>query len=61
MLLRPRCTSRESIPSRGELCEGICAEGIGRAGPNGCVRMANPEVEEVFDFAPLGTEVTIAE
>jgi len=36
-------------------------QGIGKAESNGCVRMANPDVEEVFDFAPVGTEVTIVE
>jgi lipoprotein-anchoring transpeptidase ErfK/SrfK len=36
-------------------------QGIGKAESQGCVRMRNPDVEEVFDFAPLGTEVTIVE
>ncbi|MHC4247709.1 MAG: L,D-transpeptidase family protein [Planctomycetota bacterium] len=36
-------------------------QGIGKAKSNGCVRMRNPDVEEIFDFAPIGTEVTIVE
>ncbi len=36
-------------------------QGIGKAESNGCLRMRNPDVEEVFDFAPIGTEVTIVE
>lgn len=36
-------------------------QGIGKAESNGCIRMPNPDVEEVFDFAPIGTVVTIVE
>ena len=36
-------------------------QGVGGAESNGCVRMRNPNVEELFDFVPLGTEVKIVE
>ncbi len=34
-------------------------ESIGRDESMGCVRMRNPEVEELFDLAPKGTTVTV--
>lgn len=36
-------------------------EGVGERASNGCVRMRNPDVEELFDFVPIGTEVVIYE
>jgi lipoprotein-anchoring transpeptidase ErfK/SrfK len=35
--------------------------GIGASESNGCIRMRNPDAEELFDFAPIGTEVTVIE
>ncbi len=40
--------------------EGVW-QGVGRPESNGCVRMRNPDVEELFDFVTIGTEVTIVE
>lgn len=34
-------------------------QSLGKQVTQGCVRMANPEVEEVYSIIPLGTEVTI--
>lgn len=34
---------------------------IGQQVTAGCVRMNNPDVEELFDIVPLGTEVTIVD
>lgn len=36
-------------------------ETIGTQETSGCVRMTNPDVEEIFDVIPIGTEVTIIE
>jgi hypothetical protein len=36
-------------------------ESIGQDWSNGCVRMLNEDIEELFDMTPLGTRVTIAE
>jgi tetratricopeptide (TPR) repeat protein len=35
--------------------------GVGSFQSNGCIRMRGADVEELFDFAVIGTEVTIAE
>jgi lipoprotein-anchoring transpeptidase ErfK/SrfK len=42
------------------LADGVW-QGVGEAESNGCVRMRNPDVEELFDFAGYGTEVVIME
>jgi len=34
---------------------------IGKAVSNGCIRMLNADVEELYDIVPFGTEVTIVE
>ena len=34
-------------------------ESIGKSCTQGCVRMLNSEVEELYDIVPVGTEVTI--
>jgi L,D-transpeptidase YbiS len=34
---------------------------LGRPGSHGCIRMRNADVVELFDQAPVGTEVLIAE
>ncbi|MEW6170453.1 MAG: L,D-transpeptidase family protein [Candidatus Omnitrophota bacterium] len=36
-------------------------ESLGKQATQGCVRMANPEVEELYDLIPLGTEVIIVD
>lgn len=36
-------------------------DSIGKAESAGCIRMHNPDVEELFDLLPLGTVVTIVE
>ena len=36
-------------------------DSIGTASSNGCIRMHNPEVEELFDLVPRGTVVEIRE
>ena len=36
-------------------------EAIGTNATAGCVRLANPDVEELFDLLPIGTKVTIQE
>jgi len=36
-------------------------QGVGERASEGCIRMANPDVEELFDFAVEGTEVTVSE
>ena len=36
-------------------------ESIGHAASNGCIRMRNPEVEELYDIVPEGIRVTIEE
>ncbi|MDQ7781017.1 MAG: L,D-transpeptidase family protein, partial [Planctomycetota bacterium] len=36
-------------------------ETIGTACSNGCIRMHSADVEEVFDFVPIGTKVIISE
>ncbi|MFH0912657.1 MAG: L,D-transpeptidase family protein [Candidatus Omnitrophota bacterium] len=36
-------------------------QSLGRQVTQGCVRMANPEVEEIYAIVPLGTEVTIVD
>ena len=51
-----------SIKSYG--IHGIRADevnSIGTQSSAGCIRMLNPEVEELFDFIPTGTEVIIEE
>ncbi len=35
--------------------------GMGRPGSHGCIRMRNAEVIELFDLAPVGTQVWISE
>ena len=42
------------------LADGVW-EGVGERASNGCIRMRNPDVEELFDFVPVGTEVMIYE
>jgi lipoprotein-anchoring transpeptidase ErfK/SrfK len=39
----------------------IHPEAIGEHATAGCVRMLNPDVEELFDIIPVGTKVTIQE
>ena len=39
----------------------IHPEAIGEHATAGCVRMLNPDVEELFDLLPIGTKVTITE
>ncbi|MBF0490445.1 MAG: L,D-transpeptidase family protein [Candidatus Omnitrophica bacterium] len=39
----------------------IHPEVIGSPATAGCVRMANPDVEELFDIIPMGTKITIQE
>ena len=39
----------------------IAPESIGKQITNGCVRMHNEDVEELFDLVPMGTEVTIVD
>ena len=34
---------------------------LGRPGSKGCVRMANPDIIELFDWVPAGTSVDIRE
>ncbi|MCU0666368.1 MAG: L,D-transpeptidase [Candidatus Omnitrophica bacterium] len=34
---------------------------LGKQVTAGCVRMANPEVEELYTIVPVGTEVTIVD
>jgi lipoprotein-anchoring transpeptidase ErfK/SrfK len=36
-------------------------QSLGKQVTQGCVRMANPEVEELYTIVPLGTEVTIVD
>jgi len=36
-------------------------QSLGRQVTQGCVRMSNPEVEELYTIIPLGTEVTIVD
>ena len=36
-------------------------EAVGKQVTAGCVRMRNPDVEELFDIIPVGTEVTIVD
>ena len=36
-------------------------ESIGKQITNGCVRMLNQDVEELYDIVPVGTEVTIVD
>lgn len=36
-------------------------QSLGRQVTQGCVRMANPEVEELYTIIPVGTEVTIVD
>ncbi len=36
-------------------------QSLGRQVTEGCVRMANPEVEELYDIVPVGTTVTIVD
>ncbi len=35
------------------------AEGLGAASSNGCVRMRNEDVEELYSIVPIGTKVTV--
>jgi lipoprotein-anchoring transpeptidase ErfK/SrfK len=37
------------------------SQGVGERSSNGCIRMRNHEVNELFDFVPTGTEVKISE
>ncbi len=39
----------------------IHPEAIGEHATAGCVRMLNPDVEELFDLLPIGTKITITE
>ena len=36
-------------------------ETVGTAASQGCVRMVNPEVEELYNIVPIGTKVVIEE
>lgn len=36
-------------------------QSLGRQATQGCVRMANPDVEELYTIIPIGTEVTIVD
>jgi lipoprotein-anchoring transpeptidase ErfK/SrfK len=36
-------------------------QSLGRQVTQGCVRMANPDIEELYLITPLGTEVTIVD
>jgi len=36
-------------------------QSLGKQATQGCVRMANPEVEELYAIVPVGTEVTIVD
>ncbi|MBN2097570.1 MAG: L,D-transpeptidase family protein [Candidatus Omnitrophica bacterium] len=40
---------------------GATAETLGNQVTDGCIRMTNPEVEELFSILPRGTEVTIVD
>jgi lipoprotein-anchoring transpeptidase ErfK/SrfK len=56
-----RIGAGQSIGIHGSrLADGVW-EGVGERASNGCIRMRNPDVEELFDFVPVGTEVTIHE
>ncbi|MDD5431722.1 MAG: L,D-transpeptidase family protein [Candidatus Omnitrophica bacterium] len=49
-----------SIPSYG-IHGTVDPQSLGRQVTQGCVRMANPEVEELYIIVPKGTEVTIVD
>ena len=57
---------RQAGPGRGIGIHGSVekdgiSQGVGERSSNGCIRMRNREVEELFDFVPVGTEVTVTE
>ena len=39
----------------------VSPESVGQQATKGCIRMLNPEVEELYAIVPVGTEVTIVE
>ena len=49
--------SKESYGIHGT----IDPESVGQQSTDGCIRMINPDVEELFAVVPVGTEVTIVD
>jgi lipoprotein-anchoring transpeptidase ErfK/SrfK len=35
-------------------------QSVGQAISNGCIRMVNPHVEELYEMVPIGTRVHVA-
>lgn len=53
--------SGRGIGIHGSVLKDDKWEGVGMRVSNGCIRLANPDVEELYDFAVRGTAVRIVE